>query len=101
MLTTTDFPMINTTNFIKLVADNADKKQFDGFVCVGYGINIQIYDVEVPFSIIDLLGIDYKELYSPTFSDDELVAGFYGATVDYLYYITVDKFNQILNRSID
>lgn len=96
--------MITKAKLLELVNDNADKKQVEGFVCVGYGINFKVYGVEVPFSLIELLGIDYKDLWrdteDTTNGENRMDYGNYGALTDTLYYITTQKYDFLLDTLI-
>lgn len=96
--------MITKAKLLELVDDFKFKEQVDGFVCVGYGINHRHYGVEVPFSLTDLLGIGYTELYRDTKDTTNgyprMVMGNCGAVNTDLYYITQQKYDFLLDTLI-
>lgn len=91
---------ITPTELTQLVLKNANEKQVDGYVCVGHG-----FLDENGESLIDLLGVDYKELYSlsDTTVDGEfiLINGFFGSLRSSLYYITTETYAKLLETPID
>lgn len=99
--------MISLFEFEKLVEEYAEVSPIETYVCVGHGINFKVRGVEVPFSLIDLLGIKYEDLYQPTEVMDEnlgipvMLQGFFGATEDQLYYIKNSKYDWIIHSLCD
>jgi NTP pyrophosphatase (non-canonical NTP hydrolase) len=71
----------------KLIAANKDKPQFDGFYCVGYGIN----DDD---GLVASINLDIQQLYMYD-CISKMSRGYYGGLADQLYYVKADILTEL------